>query len=135
MHFFVLMIRRPPRSTRIHTLFPTRPSSDLSFYSGSVARYWIEAITGLPCNVEIASEYRYRSAVANPKHLVVTISQSGETLDTMEALKYAKSLDHDKTLSICNVHESATPRASKHVPYPPPGTDTGIPSTPDKRAV
>src|SRR3546814_3093198 len=106
-----------------------------SYYSGSVARYWIEAITGLPCNVEIASEYRYRSAVANPKHLVVTISQSGETLDTMEALKYAKSLDRKSTLSICNVHESATPRASKHVPYPPPGTDTGIPSTPDKRAV
>src|SRR3546814_2036059 len=84
-----------------------------SFYSGSVARYWIEAITGLPCNVEIASEYRYRSAVANPKHLVVTISQSGETLDTMEALKYAKSLGHDKTLSICNVPESAIPRASR----------------------
>src|SRR3546814_9701278 len=65
------------------------------------------ALPILPCNVEIASEYRYRSAVANPKHLVVTISQSGETLDTMEALKYAKSLGHDKTLSICNVPESA----------------------------
>src|SRR3546814_1936636 len=65
-----------------------------SYYAGLTARYWIEAIAGLPCSVEIASEYRYRTAVANPKHLVVTISQSGETLDTMEALKYAKSLGH-----------------------------------------
>src|SRR3546814_15387541 len=56
-----------------------------SYYAGLTARYWIEAIAGLPCSVEIASEYRYRTAVANPKHLVVTISQSGETLDTMEA--------------------------------------------------
>jgi glucosamine--fructose-6-phosphate aminotransferase (isomerizing) len=65
-----------------------------SYYSGLTARYWIEAIAGLPCSVEIASEYRYRAAYANPKHLIVTISQSGETLDTMEALKYAKSLGH-----------------------------------------
>lgn len=78
-----------------------------SYYAGLTARYWIEAIAGLPCQVEIASEYRYRAAVANPKQLIVTISQSGETLDTMEALKYAKSLGHDKTLSICNVPESA----------------------------
>ena len=100
-----------------------------SYYSGSVARYWIEAITGLPCNVEIASEYRYRTAVANPKHLVVTISQSGETLDTMEALKYAKSLGHDKTLSICNVPESAIPRASKLVLYTRAGAEIGVAST------
>src|SRR5690606_31070434 len=65
-----------------------------SFYAGSVARYWVEAISGLPCSVEIASEYRYRKAVAKPGHLIVTTSQSGETLDTMEALKYAKSLGH-----------------------------------------
>ncbi|MCR6664378.1 MAG: glutamine--fructose-6-phosphate transaminase (isomerizing) [Luteimonas sp.] len=100
-----------------------------SFYAGSVARYWIEAISGLPCSVEIASEYRYRSAVANPKHLVVTISQSGETLDTMEALKYAKSLGHDKTLSICNVPESAIPRASKLVFYTRAGAEIGVAST------
>jgi glucosamine--fructose-6-phosphate aminotransferase (isomerizing) len=100
-----------------------------SYYSGSVARYWIEAITGLPCSVEIASEYRYRTAVANPKHLVVTISQSGETLDTMEALKYAKSLGHDKTLSICNVPESAIPRASKLVLYTRAGAEIGVAST------
>ena len=67
--------------------------------------YWIEAIAGLPCAVDIASEYRYRSVVGNPKQLVVTISQSGETLDTMEALKYAKAQGQDKTLSICNVPE------------------------------
>ncbi|MGY0610737.1 MULTISPECIES: glutamine--fructose-6-phosphate transaminase (isomerizing) [unclassified Luteimonas] len=100
-----------------------------SFYSGSVARYWIEAISGLPCSVEIASEYRYRTAVANPKHLVVTISQSGETLDTMEALKYAKSLGHEHTLSICNVPESAIPRASKLVFYTRAGAEIGVAST------
>ena len=100
-----------------------------SFYAGSVARYWIEAISGLPCSVEIASEYRYRTAVANPKHLIVTISQSGETLDTMEALKYAKSLGHDHTLSICNVPESAIPRASKLVFYTRAGAEIGVAST------
>ncbi|MGH8031166.1 MAG: glutamine--fructose-6-phosphate transaminase (isomerizing), partial [Luteimonas sp.] len=100
-----------------------------SFYAGSTARYWIEAITGLPCTVEIASEYRYRTAVANPRHLIVTISQSGETLDTMEALKYAKSLGHDKTLSICNVPESAIPRASGLVFYTRAGAEIGVAST------
>lgn len=100
-----------------------------SFYAGSVARYWIEAISGLPCTVEIASEYRYRTAVANPKHLIVTISQSGETLDTMEALKYAKSLGHTRTLSICNVPESAIPRASGLVFYTRAGAEIGVAST------
>lgn len=100
-----------------------------SYYAGLVARYWIEAIAGLPCQVEIASEYRYRAAVANPKQLVVTISQSGETLDTMEALKYAKSLGHDKTLSICNVPESAIPRASRLVYYTRAGAEIGVAST------
>src|SRR5690606_37600638 len=94
-----------------------------------ISRYWIEEIAGLPCTVEIASEYRYRTAVANPKHLIVTISQSGETLDTMEALKYAKSLGHDKTLSICNVPESAIPRASKLVYYTRAGAEIGVAST------
>ena len=100
-----------------------------SYYAGMTARYWLEAITGLPCQVEIASEYRYRTAVANPRHLVVTISQSGETLDTMEALKYAKSLGHDKTLSICNVPESAIPRASQLVFYTRAGAEIGVAST------
>ena len=100
-----------------------------SYYAGLTARYWIEAIAGLPCSVEIASEYRYRDAFANPKHLIVTISQSGETLDTMEALKYAKSLGHKHTLSICNVPESAIPRASELVCYTRAGAEIGVAST------
>ncbi len=100
-----------------------------SYYAGLTARYWIEAIAGLPCSVEIASEYRYRAAHANPKHLIVTISQSGETLDTMEALKYAKALGHPHTLSICNVPESAIPRASELVCYTRAGAEIGVAST------
>jgi len=100
-----------------------------SFYAGCVARDWIESIAGLPCQVEIASEYRYRRVVANPKYLVVTISQSGETLDTMEALKYAHSLGHTSTLSICNVPESALPRASRLLFYTRAGVEIGVAST------
>jgi glucosamine--fructose-6-phosphate aminotransferase (isomerizing) len=100
-----------------------------SYYAGLTARYWIEALAGIPCAVDIASEYRYRSVVANPKQLVVTISQSGETLDTMEALKYAKSLGHAKTLAICNVPESAIPRASALVHYTRAGAEIGVAST------
>jgi glucosamine--fructose-6-phosphate aminotransferase (isomerizing) len=100
-----------------------------SYYAGLVARYWIESIAGLPCAVDIASEYRYRKVVANPRQLVVTISQSGETLDTMEALKYARSLGHDRTLSICNVPESAIPRASRLVYYTRAGAEIGVAST------
>ncbi|MUV12861.1 glutamine--fructose-6-phosphate transaminase (isomerizing) [Noviluteimonas gilva] len=100
-----------------------------SYYAGLVARYWIESIVGIPCAVDIASEYRYREVVANPKQLVVTISQSGETLDTMEALKYAKNLGHERTLSICNVPESAIPRASKLVYYTRAGAEIGVAST------
>jgi glucosamine--fructose-6-phosphate aminotransferase (isomerizing) len=100
-----------------------------SYYAGLVARYWIEDIAGIPCAVDIASEYRYRNVVANPKQLVVTISQSGETLDTMEALKYAKSLGHERTLSICNVQESAIPRASRLVYYTRAGAEIGVAST------
>ena len=100
-----------------------------SYYAGLVARYWIEAIAGIPCAVDIASEYRYREVVANPKQLVVTISQSGETLDTMEALKYAKSLGQQRTLAICNVPESAIPRASRLVYYTRAGAEIGVAST------
>ncbi|MBP6749087.1 MAG: glutamine--fructose-6-phosphate transaminase (isomerizing), partial [Xanthomonadaceae bacterium] len=100
-----------------------------SYYAGLTARYWFEALTGLPCNVEIASEYRYRKVVSNPRQLVVTISQSGETLDTMEALKYAKAQGHARTLSICNVPESAIPRASKLVFYTRAGAEIGVAST------
>jgi glucosamine--fructose-6-phosphate aminotransferase (isomerizing) len=100
-----------------------------SYYAGSVARYWLESIAKVPTAVEIASEYRYRDVVPNPKHLVVTISQSGETLDTMEALKRAKELGHDRTLAICNVRESAIPRASRLVFYTRAGAEIGVAST------
>jgi glucosamine--fructose-6-phosphate aminotransferase (isomerizing) len=100
-----------------------------SFYAGSVARYWLESIARVPTAVEIASEYRYRDVVPNPRQLVVTISQSGETLDTMEALKRAKELGHDRTLAICNVRESAIPRASRLVFYTRAGAEIGVAST------
>jgi glucosamine--fructose-6-phosphate aminotransferase (isomerizing) len=100
-----------------------------SYYAGSVARYWLESIAKVPTAVEIASEYRYRDVVPNPKQLVVTISQSGETLDTMEALKRAKELGHDRTLAICNVRESAIPRASRLVFYTRAGAEIGVAST------
>ena len=100
-----------------------------SYYAALVARYWMEALANIPCSVEVASEYRYRKVVANPKQLIVTISQSGETLDTMEALKYAKSLGQLKTLSICNVQESAIPRASSMVFYTRAGAEIGVAST------
>jgi glucosamine--fructose-6-phosphate aminotransferase (isomerizing) len=100
-----------------------------SYYAGSVARYWIESIAKVPVNVEIASEYRYRDVVPNPRQLVVTISQSGETLDTMEALKRAKELGQERTLSICNVQESAIPRASRLVFYTRAGAEIGVAST------
>jgi glucosamine--fructose-6-phosphate aminotransferase (isomerizing) len=100
-----------------------------SFYAGSVARYWIESLAKIPCNVEIASEYRYRDVVPNPRHLVVTISQSGETLDTMEALKRAKELGHPHTLAVCNVQESAIARASELIFYTRAGAEIGVAST------
>ena len=100
-----------------------------SYYAGLTAKYWLEDIAGIACNVDIASEYRYRKVVSNPKQLMVTISQSGETLDTMEALKYAKAQGQDKTLSICNVPESAIPRASKLVFYTRAGAEIGVAST------
>lgn len=100
-----------------------------SYYAGLTAKYWIETIAGVQCDVEIASEYRYRSAWANPNYLVTSISQSGETLDTMEALKYAKELGHRYALSICNVRESAIPRASELVFFTRAGAEIGVAST------
>jgi glucosamine--fructose-6-phosphate aminotransferase (isomerizing) len=100
-----------------------------SYYASLTAKYWIETIARIPVSVEIASEYRYRESVPNPKQLIITISQSGETLDTMEALKHAKALGHGKTLSICNVQESAIPRASKLVFYTRAGAEIGVAST------
>lgn len=100
-----------------------------SYYAALTAKYWLESIAQLPTNVEIASEYRYRTSVPNPKQLIVTISQSGETLDTMEALKHAKSLGQNLTLAICNVQESAIPRASQLVFYTRAGAEIGVAST------
>jgi glucosamine--fructose-6-phosphate aminotransferase (isomerizing) len=100
-----------------------------SYYAGLTAKYWIESIARLPVAVEIASEYRYRESVPDPRQLVITISQSGETLDTLEALKHAKTLGHQKTLSICNVQESAIPRASRLVFYTRAGAEIGVAST------
>ena len=100
-----------------------------SYYAGLTAKYWLESIAGLPTNIEIASEYRYRVSVPNHRQLIVTISQSGETLDTMEALKHAKSVGQELTLSICNVQESALPRASKLVFYTRAGAEIGVAST------
>ena len=100
-----------------------------SYYAALTAKYWLESIAKLQCNVEIASEYRYRESVPNPKQLIVTISQSGETLDTMEALKHAKSLGQHLTLAICNVQESAIPRASQLVFYTRAGAEIGVAST------
>ncbi|NOT14492.1 MAG: glutamine--fructose-6-phosphate transaminase (isomerizing) [Methylotenera sp.] len=100
-----------------------------SYYAALTAKYWLESIAKLPTSVEIASEYRYRESVPNPKQLIVTISQSGETLDTMEALKHAKSLGQHLTLAICNVQESAIPRASQLVFYTRAGAEIGVAST------
>jgi glutamine---fructose-6-phosphate transaminase (isomerizing) len=100
-----------------------------SYYAALTAKYWLESIAKLPTSVEIASEYRYRTSVPNAKQLIVTISQSGETLDTMEALKHAKKLGQTLTLAICNVQESAIPRASQLVFYTRAGAEIGVAST------
>ncbi len=100
-----------------------------SYYAGLTAKYWLESIAKIPCAVEIASEYRYRESVPNPRQLIVTISQSGETLDTMEALKHAQKLGHPYSLAICNVQESAIPRASSLVFYTRAGAEIGVAST------
>lgn len=100
-----------------------------SYYSALTAKYWLESIAKMPTDVEIASEYRYRDVIADPKQLVITISQSGETLDTMEALKYAQSLGQTHSLSICNVMESALPRESELVLYTRAGAEIGVAST------
>jgi glutamine---fructose-6-phosphate transaminase (isomerizing) len=100
-----------------------------SYYSGSVAKYWLESIAKIPCQVEIASEYRYRDSVPNPNTLVVTISQSGETADTLAALKHARSLGMEHTLTICNVATSAMVRECKHAYVTRAGVEIGVAST------
>jgi glucosamine--fructose-6-phosphate aminotransferase (isomerizing) len=100
-----------------------------SYYSGCVAKYWLEAIAKIPCQVEIASEYRYRESVAHPSTLVVTISQSGETADTLAALRHAQSLGLEHTLTICNVATSAMVRECKLAYVTRAGAEIGVAST------
>jgi glucosamine--fructose-6-phosphate aminotransferase (isomerizing) len=100
-----------------------------SYYSGCTAKYWLEGIAKIPTQVEIASEYRYRSSVPDPKTLVVTISQSGETADTLAALKHARSLGMEQTLTICNVATSAMVRECKLAYITRAGVEIGVAST------
>ncbi|NUZ05519.1 glutamine--fructose-6-phosphate transaminase (isomerizing) [Piscinibacter koreensis] len=100
-----------------------------SYYSGSVAKYWLESIARIPTQVEIASEYRYRDSVPNPRTLVVTISQSGETADTLAALKHARSLGMNDTLTICNVATSAMVRECALAYITRAGVEIGVAST------
>ncbi len=100
-----------------------------SYYSGLTAKYWLEAIAKLPTQVEIASEYRYRESVPNPRTLVIVISQSGETADTIAALKHAQSLGMDKTLAICNVATSAMVRLTRLKYLTHAGAEIGVAST------
>jgi len=100
-----------------------------SYYSGSTAKYWLEAIAGIPTSVEIASEYRYRDSVPNPRTLVVTITQSGETADTLAALKHARSLGMKHTLTICNVATSAMVRECEFAYITRAGVEVGVAST------
>ena len=100
-----------------------------SFHAGLVARYWIESLAGLPCSVEIASEYRYRESVPSPDALVVAISQSGETADTLAALEHARALGQTRCLAICNVPESALVRGCPMRFLTRAGPEIGVAST------
>ncbi|MEG2975826.1 MAG: glutamine--fructose-6-phosphate transaminase (isomerizing), partial [Comamonas sp.] len=100
-----------------------------SYYSGCTAKYWIEAIAGIPCSVEVASEYRYRTSVPDPKTLIVTISQSGETADTLAALRHAQGLGMKHTLTICNVATSAMVRECELAYITRAGVEIGVAST------
>ena len=100
-----------------------------SYYSACVAKYWLEDIAGIPTQVEIASEYRYRTTVPNPKTLVVVVSQSGETADTLAALRHAKGLGHKHTLAICNVASSAMVRETDWHFLTKAGAEIGVAST------
>jgi len=100
-----------------------------SYYSGLVAKQWIESLARIPCQVEIASEYRYRDSVPDPTGLVVVVSQSGETADTLAALKHAKSLGHAHTLAICNVPTSSMVRQTALTYLTRAGAEIGVAST------
>jgi len=100
-----------------------------SYYAACTAKYWLEDIAGIATQVEIASEYRYRKTVPNPNALVVVVSQSGETADTLAALRHAQSLGHAETLAVCNVATSAMVRETKYRFLTHAGTEIGVAST------
>jgi glucosamine--fructose-6-phosphate aminotransferase (isomerizing) len=100
-----------------------------SYYSGCTAKYWLESMAHIPTQVEVASEYRYRDSVPNPRCLVVTISQSGETADTLAALRHAQSLGMQHTLTICNVATSAMVRECALAYITRAGVEIGVAST------
>ena len=100
-----------------------------SFHAGLVARYWLEGLAGVPCTVEVASEYRYRKPVVMPNSLFVTISQSGETADTLAALREARRWGVSHSLAICNVPESSLTRESELVLMTRAGPEIGVAST------
>ena len=100
-----------------------------SYHAGLVARYWIESLAGLACNVEVASEFRYRKSVVRANSLLVTISQSGETADTLAALRLGKTLGYRKTLCICNVAGSSLVRESDMALLTRAGVEIGVAST------
>jgi glucosamine--fructose-6-phosphate aminotransferase (isomerizing) len=100
-----------------------------SYHSGLVAKYWIESLVGIPCQIEVASEYRYRKTVALPNSLFITISQSGETADTLAALRKAKEIGFTASLSICNVPGSSLVRESDLAIMTNAGPEIGVAST------
>ncbi|MEL0018161.1 MAG: glutamine--fructose-6-phosphate transaminase (isomerizing), partial [Gammaproteobacteria bacterium] len=100
-----------------------------SFHAGTVAKYWLEGLAGLPCSVEVASEFRYRNKVVAPKTLFVTISQSGETADTLACLSAAKDAGYLACLGICNVPSSSLARESDLVFLTKAGPEIGVAST------
>jgi glucosamine--fructose-6-phosphate aminotransferase (isomerizing) len=120
--------------TKAHALLPQADAALIlacgtSSHAGMVAKYWLEGIAGIPTNVEIASEYRYRDSVPNPGQLVIAISQSGETADTQAALAYARSLGQPLTLAICNVPESSIVREAALRFITRAGPEIGVAST------
>ena len=100
-----------------------------SYHAGMVGRYWLESIAGVPCSVEVASEFRYRHPVVRKNSLIVTLSQSGETADTLAGLREAKRLGYGHSLSICNVPESSLVRESDLVLMTHAGPEIGVAST------
>ena len=127
-------VNLPPPGQGAHATFKAIDSvlilaCGTSYYSGCAAKYWLEEIAGLPTQVEVASEYRYRTSVPNPRQLIVTITQSGETADTLAALRHAQSLGHAHTLTICNVATSAMVRECKLAYVTRAGVEIGVAST------